>query len=121
MLHHIALGARDVARVAAFYRDTLGLPERIRHTYEDGRLRSIWLEIGPTLLMVEHTEDPPRRVEGVGAGPFLIALAVTREERARLERACEDAGHPIEDRTAYTSYTRDPEGGRVAWSTYSSS
>lgn len=119
MLHHIALGARDVSRVAAFYRDILGLTERTRHHYEDGRLRSIWLDLGCGVLMIEHTADPPRHVEGVGAGPFLLAIRVADEgARAHLERACSDAGLPIEDRTTYTSYARDPEGNRVAWSTY---
>ena len=41
--HHLALGARDLERVAAFYRDLLGLPEVSRHREPGGRLRSIWL------------------------------------------------------------------------------
>lgn len=118
-LHHLALGARDVERVAAFYRDVLGLEERARHDDAEGRLRSIWLTLGgDALLMVERTDEGPRRVEGIGSGPFLLALTCTPAERQPLEEALERAGAPIESRTKYTSYTRDPEGNRVAISHY---
>ena len=118
-LHHVALGARDVERVAAFYRDVLGLEERARHDDESGRLRSIWLALaGDTLLMVERTEQELRRVDGVGAGPFLLALSCTPAERSELEGALERAGAAIERRTAFTSYARDPEGNRLAISHY---
>jgi len=117
-LHHLALGAHDVEGVAAFYRDLLGLSEQRRHFYDDGRLRAIWLELADALLMIEHTEQALRSVEGVGSGPFLLALSVTPAERARLERALERGGHAIEARSQYTSYTRDPEGNRVGLSHY---
>lgn len=114
-LHHVALGARDVERVAAFYRDVLGLAERARHDDGAGRLRSIWLALGDdALLMVERTEHALRHVDGVGAGPFLLALSCTPSERRALESALERAGAPVESRTAYTSYARDPEGNRIA-------
>ena len=41
--HHVAIQARDVEQVAAFYREVLGLPEVARHHFDDGRLRSVWL------------------------------------------------------------------------------
>lgn len=116
-LHHVALGARDVERVAAFYRDVLGLEERVRHDDDAGRLRSIWLALGDdAVLMIERTEQSLRRVDGVGAGPFLLALSCTPAERGALEGAVERAGSAIESRTAFTSYARDPEGNRVAFS-----
>jgi glyoxylase I family protein len=117
-LHHLALGARDVARVAAFYRDVLGLAETARHHHADGSLRSIWLELDGATLMVEATSEAPRRVEGVGAGPFLLAIRVEASDRRELERMLEAAGAVIESRTEYTSYARDPEGNRVAISAH---
>lgn len=105
-------------RVAAFYREVLGLSEIARHADETGALRSIWLDLGGAILMVERTNEPPRRVDGVGAGPFLIALAVEPAAREALERALEAAGSPIETRTRHSSYARDPEGNRVAISHY---
>lgn len=113
-LHHVALGARDVARVAAFYRDVFDLPEVDRHLDDAGQLRSIWLRMGAALLMVERTTYAAQRVEGVGAGPFLLAFAVAPEDRPALEARLAAAGAPIEARSGFSSYARDPEGHRVA-------
>ena len=117
-LHHLALGAHDVERVASFYREVLGLREERRHHTDDGALRSIWLDLGGARLMVERTEGERARVEGVGPGPFLVAVRGTEEERLAFEAALEAAGGGVEDRSTYTSYGRDPEGNRVAVSTY---
>lgn len=117
-LHHLALGARDLERVAVFYRDLLGLPELIRHYQPDGRLRSIWLDLGGPVLMIEQSVEPARQVDGVGAGPFLVALGVDPGEREELERSLQGAGFPAESRSEHTSYLRDPEGNRVALSSY---
>lgn len=120
-LHHIALGAHDVACVAAFWRDLLGLPELRRHTYEDGELRSIWLDLGAgAILMIEHTTEAAAPLDApvVGHGPFLLAIRVTPEERQALCGTLAAHGHPVEDATDYTSYVRDPEGNRVGLSTY---
>lgn len=117
-LHHIALGARDVERVAVFYRDLLGLRELDRHFEPGGRLRSVWLDVGGPILMVERTEEPARRVPGVGAGLFLVALAAEPAERAALERSLAAHGVLIDSRTEFTIYFRDPEGNRVAVSSY---
>lgn len=120
MIHHVALGAQDVERVAAFYTRHMGLTEVTRHADEAGALRSIWLRLSPgAVLMIERTAQPPRAVEGIGAGPFLLAFgAADQDEReARCAQLAAD-GYTIEARTGYTSYTRDPEGNRVAISCY---
>lgn len=119
-LHHLALGARDVERVAAFYRDVLGLPEVERHWTDEGALRSIWLRLGQgAVLMIEATEDAPREPRsGVVAGPFLLAFGVAEGERTAWEARLVAAGSAIEERTAATSYARDPEGNRIAVSCY---
>lgn len=115
-LHHVALGTRDVEALARFYRELLGLPEAQRHHDEHGALRSIWLDLGGTWLMIERTDDAPRHVEGVGSGPFLLAFRVTRAARGQLESELSARGHRIEARTAFTSYSRDPDGNRFAFS-----
>ena len=117
-LHHIALGARDVEGVAQFYRDVFGLTELGRHLDDAGHLRSIWLDLGDSILMVERTEEGRRRVEGVGAGPFLLAFSIRPGERSQVEARLEARGAPIEERTDFSSYARDPEGNRVAISHY---
>lgn len=107
--------------LARFYRDVLELPEVRRHEHADGSLRSVWLDLGGPVLMIELTEELPRRVVGVGAGPFLIALAASREGQARLEAKLSAAGLPIESRSEWTLYARDPDGNRIALSAYPSS
>lgn len=116
-LHHLALGAQDPERVAAFYRDVLGLEELRRFVLDDSRVRSVWLDLGGAVLMVERTDAGSRRVDGIGAGPFLIAVtgAGGVDDHARR---LEEAGVVVEARTEHTCYARDPEGNRVAVSSY---
>jgi len=117
-LHHLALGTRDVEALACFYRDVIGLRETARHAHEDGALRSVWLELGGAVLMIEQTEEAPRRVEGIGAGPFLLAFRVTREDQGRIAEKLAPLGLTFEARTEWTSYARDPDGNRIAFSAY---
>ena len=117
-LHHVALGTQDVARLARFYADVLELREVKQHLHADGTLRSVWLDLGGPLLMLEASEEAPRAVIGVGAGPFLIALSVEPARRAAFEERLRSAGCDIESRTEWTSYARDPDGNRIALSSY---
>lgn len=114
LLHHIALGARDVSAVAAFYRQAFDLTELTRHLDDRGNLRSIWLDLGGSILMIERTEVSPPIVDGIGAGPFLLAFAISVDQRPAMEEQLANLGSPIEERTNFTSYARDPEGNRVA-------
>ena len=118
VLHHLALGTRDVARLAAFYTDILGLREVTRHLHADGSLRSVWLDLGGPLLMIEPTSEQPRAVVGVGGGLFLLAVAVSSEQRSAFESRLELSGSMIESRSEFTSYARDPDGNRIALSSY---
>jgi catechol 2,3-dioxygenase-like lactoylglutathione lyase family enzyme len=117
-LHHLALGTQRVEVLACFYREVLELPELTRHLLADGSLRAVWLSLGGAVLMIELSLEPPRRVEGVGAGPFLIALAASRGEQTRFEQKLADADSLVESRTDWTIYARDPDGNRIALSAY---
>lgn len=117
-VHHLALGAWDVERVAAFYASVFQLPELRRHHTPEGALRAVWLGLGEGVLMIEHAESTRAPVNGVGAGLFLLAFAVPVEARTAWEEKLEAAGAIIESRTSHTSYARDPEGNRVAVSSY---
>ena len=118
VLHHLALGTRDVGRLATFYREVLELREVARHAHADGTLRSVWLDLGGPVLMIEHTTQAPRAVSGIGAGMFLIALTVPPSLREAAEKRLEVAGCALESRTEFTSYARDPDGNRIALSAY---
>ena len=116
--HHLACGTQDVERLARFYTDVLGLSEMARHFDSDGRVRSIWLDLGGGLLMIERARSSREPVEGVASGFFLLALRVSPAERERLEQRLIRAGAAIESRTEYSSYCRDPDGNRLALSHY---
>lgn len=113
-IHHLALGARDVASLAEFYRRAFDLREHTRHLHADGSLRSVWLELEGPLLMIEASGSELRRVEGIGMGLFLIAFHVAALERERFEARLVELGGVLETRGHFTSYARDPEGNRVA-------
>ncbi len=117
-LHHIALGARSVQRVASFYREVFGLKELARHRYADGQIRSIWLDLNGAILMIEKTDRTREIVQGIDAGAFLMAFGIEASKRVEVEGLLESSGHPIESRTDDTSYFRDPEGNRIAVSSY---
>src|SRR5262249_3319072 len=55
-LHHVAVGTRDVEALGRFYSRLLGVNELARKFDEVGALRSIWLNLSGTLLMLERTE-----------------------------------------------------------------
>ncbi len=117
-LHHLALGARNVKLVSDFYATTFGLTELRRHSYADGRVRSIWLELSGAALMIEETSRAREHSTGVDAGCFLIAFSIGSDARQSFERMIASRGIVIEDRSEFTTYFRDPEGNRVAVSCY---
>lgn len=119
VLHHLALGAQDVEVVASFYKHAFHLSELRRHQEESGKLRSIWLDMGGAVLMVEQTPLVRPRVEGLQTGVFLLAFSVPAAERQAVEARLTSLGAPPETRTEFTTYFRDPEGNRVAVSCYS--
>ena len=112
-LHHLALRVADCQRSASFYGGLLGLTERRRIKEADGALRSVWLEAGGVVLMLE------RSLRGAGAdsgSAHLLAFAVS--DLAGWERRLQEAGLTVEDRTPHTLYLRDPDGHRVGLSTH---
>lgn len=120
-LHHVALGTRDVAALGAFYCALLQLNEVRRQHDEGGALRSIWLDLAGTLLMIERVDPAAAArplVQGVGLGAFLLAFRATAEERVAFEARARALGAEVESRSAFTSYLRDPDGNRIAVSEY---
>jgi len=116
-LHHVAVGTRDVGALTQFYARLLAAPEVRRHTDAQG-LRSIWLDLSGTLLMIERSESPSSRVEGVGLGAFLLAFRADASGRLAFESRAAELGASVESRSQFTSYLRDPDGNRIAVSEY---
>jgi catechol 2,3-dioxygenase-like lactoylglutathione lyase family enzyme len=109
-VHHIALRTGDVEALVSFYGTTLGLDV----TRRGGPGGSVWLDAGGTIIMIERADAaeqtiPPGTME-------LVAFAVQDKEAWRERLAT--ASVAIESETAFTLYFRDPDGRRVAVSTY---
>lgn len=117
--HHVAIQARDLERVTAFYRDVLGFPELTRHLRPDGSLRSIWVGVpGGGFLAIEAAGGEPEALPFRHGRPGLLLLAfrIAKPARAGVVEAFARAGVPLEHQTKWTVYVRDPEGNRVALS-----
>jgi hypothetical protein len=107
--------------LARFYCRLLGSGEQCRHSDDRGELRSIWLDLCGTLLMIERADagaDARGPVRGVGLGAFLLAFKAPAGERGAFEARAAELGAIVESRSAYTSYLRDPDGNRIAISEY---
>lgn len=125
-VHHVAIQVRDLERARAFYVDVLGLPQTRRQPH------SIWVEADGVILMLEHAADLANpavpAVPAVPAGPppwkstmaglHLLALTIGADERGAWRAKLTAAGAPIEGETAFTLYTRDPDGTRIGLSSY---
>jgi len=111
-VHHIALRTHDLDRLGAFYREVLGL-----RSLRARQGTSEWLALGEeAVLMLERAapEEPP-----IPAGSMeLLAFAVDEGEREAVLSRLHRAGGAVESQTEHTRYFRDPDGRRVAVSTY---
>ena len=113
----MALKARRPAALAAFYREALGLEEETR--LEDARgLRSVWLRAGPTLLMLERSDqpEPAPAVESDPPGWHLLALGIDADERSAWRDRLAEHGCLAVGESPYSIYFTDPEGHRFALS-----
>jgi catechol 2,3-dioxygenase-like lactoylglutathione lyase family enzyme len=99
------LRSRDLAQLEHFYATVLGL----RVIRRDEARGSVWLDAGGTMLMLERAgPDEPSVPTGT---KDLVAFAVEDKETWRGLVA-------VEAETEHTLYFRDPDGRRVAVSSY---
>ena len=101
----------------------LGLPVIRRWPAASGTgERSVWLDSGDGhgFLALEVVAEGPTAADDESRttrpGLHLVALRIPREAREAWESRLAAAGFPVESRTAFTLYVRDPEGNRVGLS-----
>lgn len=111
-LHHLALRVADPLRSARFYAGLLGLRELAVHHGPDG-VRAVWLALGESVLMLEHSLRPPGATHG---SAHVLVLAC--DELAAADQRLTAAGVAVVDRTQFTLYFHDPDGHRVGLSAY---
>ncbi|HYC56997.1 MAG TPA: VOC family protein [Candidatus Binatia bacterium] len=110
-VHHVALRTGDIAGLAAFYRELLGLP-----LLRDLSPRSLWLSLGDgAVLMIESREaKEPTLPDGT---MDLVAFGVDAERKSTIRQLAIARGC-FDGETEYTVYLRDPDHRRVGVSTY---
>lgn len=120
----ITLGARDLDRMIAFYRDGLGLP---LHNYSPGddmvmfRMEGTWLGLFPRQALAEDAAVPAE-----GSGFAGVVLAHNAPSKAAVDQVFAEAlaagatavKQPVDVFWGgYSGYFADPEGNlwEVAW------
>ena len=116
--HHVAVQVHDVAKVAAFYIELLGLPELQRFHRDDGSLRSIWVSTstrpGQNGFIAIEGADPTSTAGALGYS--MVALRIEASQRKTIVAELAQRGLKPERETAWTMYLRDPEGNLVGLS-----
>lgn len=110
-LHHLALRTVEPGSLARWY---AALFELVVTRTQPGR--SVWLGLDDGALMIERA-DPDEPAVPPGSMEF-FALRVTPAGRDAFLDRCARAGVPVEHRTEYTVYVRDPDGRRVGVSCF---
>lgn len=118
--HHIALKVNDLEKCERFYTDVLGLAVTARHHDDGGAVRSVWLDCGGTILMLERLKAAPR-LDKESPGWYLLALKISPEERDGWKRKLKNAGVEIVHESPYSIYFSDPEDNWLAFSHYPTS
>jgi hypothetical protein len=108
MIHHIAIGTRNVSVLGEFY---LKLPdsEKIREEFLENKegLRSIWIRQGETILMIEN---------GEAQGPRALVVRFQNKDRKFWENWFFEVD--LKQKTAFTYYFSDPDGNLLGVSAY---
>ncbi len=120
-VHHVAIKALDILATVAFYVEVLGLTETHRNV-DDRGLRSVWLRCGEAIVMIERSDTggkvPTRAFGDDPPGLHMLALSIPADAREAWSAKISEMGHRIVHETQYTLYVQDPEGNRVALSTW---
>ncbi len=110
-LHHLALRVQDLDAVHAFYAQWFGLT-----IVRDLRPRALWLGLGEhSVLMLEIRAQHEPVIDA--RSMELVAFTISGDERQSM-RTRLVAQHMLEAETEHTLYFRDPEGRRVALSSF---
>jgi catechol 2,3-dioxygenase-like lactoylglutathione lyase family enzyme len=110
-LHHLALRSTDVRALADFYREVFAMT-----VVRDAMPRSLWLGLGGDSVLMIEAREPGEPAPAAGSME-LVAFRVDEAAKALVRRKAVERGC-FDGETEFTVYLRDPEGRRVAVSTF---
>jgi catechol 2,3-dioxygenase-like lactoylglutathione lyase family enzyme len=104
-IHHVAFRTTNLPRLQRYYVEELGFAVIAR----DAARGSVWLDASGAVLMLEHAEAGEPAIPA--GSRELLAFSVDDKEtwRGRVT---------VEAETPHTLYFRDPDGRRLAISSY---
>ncbi|TGK83213.1 VOC family protein [Leptospira noumeaensis] len=107
MIHHIAIGTPNPSHLAAFYLKIPGAKQIREFHYPSGLLRSVWIEFGQVILMLEEGEKKSSR-----------ALVFALEKNNHSDWTQFLSQIEIQNQTEYTVYFLDTDGNLLGLSNY---
>lgn len=110
-LHHLAMRSADVTALAAFYCEVFSMK-----LVRDARPKSQWLGLGGEAVLMIETREAGEPAPAAGSLE-LVAFRVDEAGKAAIRRKAVERDC-FDGETQFTVYLRDPEGRRVAVSTY---
>jgi glyoxylase I family protein len=118
-IHHVALFANDVVRLAHFYVATFGLVETARHLKPDQSVRSIWLSFAQNskvpFIAIEHEA---KSAQSNDTGWAVVMLTIEHTDRISFLNNLKKQNITVERETSFSIFFRDPENNRVGVSHY---
>ncbi len=116
--HHIALKVHNLKSAEEFYGKLLGLSVISRSSFADKSPRSVWLNLGGSILMLEKAGEDWQATPKNACGWHLLALAIEKASREEWKKRLNRAGVQITSESEHSIYFSDPEGNRLALSHY---
>ena len=98
-----------------FKKYLFGLKEVKRQAYQDGSIRSIWLELNEGVLMIEKSGS----FDSISQkGWHLLSFKIESDQKDEWKSRLDSMTVKISSQSDYTMYFSDPEGNRLALSSY---
>jgi lactoylglutathione lyase len=116
---HIAIRARDIEATAAFYRDTLGMPEAFRMQDPTGtKLGTVYIYVAPSQFIEIFAGGQEKTGDGkTNIGPVHICFEVDNAAKSLEELRAKGAPIDTELKTGYSKciqfWTHDPDGNAL--------
>jgi catechol 2,3-dioxygenase-like lactoylglutathione lyase family enzyme len=118
-VHHVAIQVNDLERAVRWYRDLFELPVLKEWPDDDGRVRAVWLKLSDDAFVALERCSGKGQPSGwwhPDPGIHVLSLRIAADERARWEQRLSERGVPVDHRSKWTLFLRDPEGNRIGLS-----
>lgn len=107
MIHHIAIGTLHPSLLADFYLQLPGAKQSKVHYFESGEIRSIWIQLGAVILMLE---------KGKNESPKKLVFSLENSNQTAWKEFLTTIS--VLERTEFTVYFEDPDGNGLGLSSY---